>query len=114
MSFPTDQSGISLISFSFLAFTVRFDHPSIDSRSTVNMVFVDTKTISFYSPPCPIILTQDNPSCTIPIVVTQNNNELARIDFMYQSSMFHLMNFNRLYLYSSVFLRSSGLLSQLS
>ena len=72
--------------FSPLAFTVRFDHPTVDPRSTLNMVFVDTKTISFYSPPCPIQLTRDNPSCTIPIVVTQNNSELARINFIYQSS----------------------------
>jgi hypothetical protein len=72
--------------FIFLAFSVRFDHPSMDQRSTVNMVFVDTKTISFYSPPCPVLLTRENPSYSVPIVVTQNNNELARIDFIYQSS----------------------------
>lgn len=69
----------------FLAFTVRFDHPLMGQRSTLNLVFVDTKTISFYTPQCPVTLTKENPSCTIPIVVTQNDVELARIDFVYQA-----------------------------
>jgi hypothetical protein len=49
------------------------------------MVFVDTKTISFYTPPCPVLLTRDNPSISIPIVVTQNGTEIGRIDFIYQA-----------------------------
>jgi hypothetical protein len=49
------------------------------------MVFVDTKTISFYTPRCPVPLTRDNPSITIPIVVTQNDTEIARINFVYQA-----------------------------
>ncbi|CAM4842287.1 unnamed protein product [Rotaria magnacalcarata] len=65
--------------------TVCFEHPSINSRSTVNLEFVDTKTILFYSPPCPFTLTIDNPTVSIPIVVTQNNLVIAHVDFIYQS-----------------------------
>jgi hypothetical protein len=49
------------------------------------MNFVDTKTISFYTPPCPVPLTRHNPSLSIPIVVTQNGVEIARIPFIYQA-----------------------------
>ncbi len=69
----------------FLAFTVRFGHPSIDPRSTLNMAFVDSKTIVFHTPPCPVLLTRENPSVSIPIIVTQNEIEIARVDFIYQS-----------------------------
>ncbi|CAF0725571.1 unnamed protein product [Rotaria sp. Silwood1] len=68
------------------SFTVRFVHPLIDSRSCTNLEFLDTKTILFYTPACPVPLTRDNPTISIPIVVTQNNLEIARVDFVYQSS----------------------------
>jgi hypothetical protein len=69
----------------FIAFTVRFVHPSIDQRVAVNLEFVDAKTISFYTPRCPVILTRENPTLYIPIVVTQGDVEIARVDFIYQS-----------------------------
>ncbi|CAF2375946.1 unnamed protein product [Rotaria sp. Silwood2] len=68
------------------SFFVRFVHPFIDPKSTINFEFLDTKTILFHTPPCPIPLTRDNPSVSIPIVVTQNDLEIARVNFVYQSS----------------------------
>jgi len=69
----------------FLAFEVRFVHPSIGQSSTVNLEFVDAKTMSFNTPPCPVTLTRENPTISIPIVVTQGDTEIARVDFIYQS-----------------------------
>jgi hypothetical protein len=71
--------------FYFLAFTVRFVHPRIDPTCIVPLDFVDAKTISFYTPPCPVQLTKDNPTVSIPIVVIQSDIEVARVDFVYQS-----------------------------
>lgn len=52
----------------------------------MDIAFVDNKTISLFTPPCPVLLTRENPTISIPIVVTQSDVELARIDFVYQSS----------------------------
>ncbi|CAF3772748.1 unnamed protein product [Rotaria socialis] len=65
--------------------TVCFEHPSINSRCNVSLEFLDTRTILFYSPPCPLMLTIDNPTVSIPIVVTQNSAVIAHVDFIYQS-----------------------------
>lgn len=50
------------------------------------MAFVGIKTISLFTPPCPVVLTRENPTFTVPIVATEGDVELARIDFVYQSS----------------------------
>jgi hypothetical protein len=49
------------------------------------MEFVDVKTISFYTPQCPVPLTKENPTVSVPIVVTQGDLEVARVDFVYQT-----------------------------
>ncbi|CAF1060927.1 unnamed protein product [Rotaria sordida] len=68
------------------SFTVRFVHPLINPTSSISLEFLDTKTILFYTPPCPVPLTRNNPSISIPIVVTQNGLEIARVNFVYRSS----------------------------
>ena len=49
------------------------------------MDFVDAKTISFYTPRCPVPLTKENPTVSVPLVVTQGDQEVARVNFVYQS-----------------------------
>ena len=56
----------------FLAITVRFEYSQMNLPSFIVMPqFVDTKTISFVTPPCPVPLTRNNPKITIPIVVSE-------------------------------------------
>jgi len=50
----------------------------------ISIDFVDTKTISFVTPPCPVEVN-GNQKLEIPIVVIQGNEEIARINFLYQS-----------------------------
>ena len=42
------------------------------------------KTIAFTTPPCPIQCI-GNQSIEIPIVVSQSDKEIARVNFLYQS-----------------------------
>jgi hypothetical protein len=47
----------------------------------IKVSFVDSKTIFFQTPPCPILLAEENIS--VPIVVTQNDLVIAQINFVY-------------------------------
>ncbi|CAF2380013.1 unnamed protein product [Rotaria sp. Silwood2] len=63
---------------------VCFECPSSNEKSWVHFEFVDMKTIAFTTPPCP---TQDigNQNIEIPIVISQSGEEIARVNFLYQS-----------------------------
>jgi len=50
----------------------------------IQVDFVDTKTIAFLTPPCPIQAI-GNQRMYVPIVVLQGNEEIARVNFLYQS-----------------------------
>ena len=47
----------------------------------IKVSFVDSKTIFFQTPPCPMLAAEQN--LTVPLVVTQNDLIIARIDFVY-------------------------------
>jgi hypothetical protein len=47
----------------------------------IKVSFVDSKTIFFQAPPCPILLAEQDLS--VPIIVTQNDLVIARINFLY-------------------------------
>ncbi|CAF4424802.1 unnamed protein product, partial [Adineta steineri] len=67
------------------AFTVHFYYPCIEQSDTVGHEFVDAKTISFFTPPCRVPVTRDNPTILVRIVVCQNETEIVRVDFTYQA-----------------------------
>jgi hypothetical protein len=67
-----------------LEYQVRFDHPSMTQIDQIRKESVDRKTISITTPPCPIPTT-GNQTIEIPIVVTQSGEEIARVNFTYQS-----------------------------
>ncbi|CAF1500034.1 unnamed protein product [Rotaria sordida] len=63
---------------------IYFECPSSNKKDLIHFEFVDMKTIAFTTPPCPI-QANGNQSIEIPIVVHQNDNEIARVNFLYQS-----------------------------
>jgi hypothetical protein len=56
----------------------------MNNTEEIQIDFVDTKTIAFITPPCPVKAIE-NQKLEIPIVVIQGNEEIARINFLYQS-----------------------------
>jgi hypothetical protein len=67
-----------------LAFRVILEHSSIENIENIQVNLVDTRTISFFTPPCPIPST-GHQSIEISFVVLQGNEEIARVNFLYQS-----------------------------
>ncbi|CAF0971435.1 unnamed protein product [Rotaria sordida] len=63
---------------------VYFEGSSSNEKSQINIEFVDMKTIAFTTPPCPI-QAFGNQNIEIPIVVSQSGEEIARVNFLYQS-----------------------------
>ncbi|CAF1232273.1 unnamed protein product [Rotaria sordida] len=63
---------------------IYFECPSSNKKDLIHFEFVDMKTIAFTTPPCPI-QANGNQSIEIPIVIHQNDNEIARVNFLYQS-----------------------------
>ncbi|CAF3726030.1 unnamed protein product [Rotaria sordida] len=63
---------------------VYFGCSSLNKKRRIHFEFVDMKTITFTTPPCPIQST-GNQSIEIPIVVSQSDVEIARVNFLYQS-----------------------------
>ena len=70
---------------SLLAFTVRFEHPLFGSVTLIPLEFVDSKTLSFVSPPCPAPLSAEQPTIEVSIVVVQSDVEIVRVSFLYHS-----------------------------
>jgi hypothetical protein len=64
-----------------LVFNIYFDYGLMGRLSDIKVSFVDSKTIFFQTPPCPILLAEENIS--VPIVVTQNDLVIAQINFVY-------------------------------
>jgi hypothetical protein len=67
-----------------LACKVIFEYSLMDQIEAIPVEFVDTKTISFQTPSCPI-QTTGNQRIQVPIVVIQGSEEIARVNFLYQS-----------------------------
>ncbi len=67
-----------------LACKIIFEHPLMNNMDEISIDFVDTKTISFVTPPCPVEVI-GNQKLQIPIVVIQGNEEIARVNFLYES-----------------------------
>jgi hypothetical protein len=59
---------------------------------SIAIVSVDTKTIAFRTPPCPIQPTSTHP-IVIPLVITQNDEEIGRVEFLYQSCKYLVLGF---------------------
>lgn len=53
--------------------------------SSTDVEFLDTRTILLYTPPCPIPLTAEKPTISIPISIIQKQKEIARVDFIYET-----------------------------
>ena len=70
---------------SLLAFTVRFEHLRFGSFTLTPLEFVDSKTLSFVTPPCPVALSTEQPTVEVSIVVVQSDVELVRVIFLYHS-----------------------------
>jgi hypothetical protein len=49
--------------------------------SDINVSFIDSKTIFFQTPPCPILVAEQN--LKVPIIITQNDLLIACIEFIY-------------------------------
>jgi hypothetical protein len=62
-------------------FNIYFDYGSMGQWNDIKISFVDTKTIFFVTPPCPMLVAEQN--LTVPLIVTQNDLIIARIDFVY-------------------------------
>ncbi|CAF2823875.1 unnamed protein product [Rotaria sp. Silwood2] len=67
-------------------YQVYFECSSSNNKSQIQFEFVDMKTIAFKTPPCPI-QTMGNENTEISIVVNESGEEIARVNFMYQSSL---------------------------
>ncbi|CAF3473574.1 unnamed protein product [Rotaria sp. Silwood1] len=63
---------------------VHFENLSSNIKIPIPFKFVDMKTIAFKTPPCPVQAT-GNERIEIPLVVSQSGEEIARINFLYQS-----------------------------
>jgi len=49
--------------------------------SDINVSFVDSKSIFFQTPPCSMLAAERN--LTVPIIITQNDLIIGRVDFVY-------------------------------
>jgi len=74
----------SILNSFLLVCKVIFEHPLMNQHDEIQIEFVDTKTIVFVTPPCPI-QANGHQRIYIPIVVTQSGEEIARVNFLYQS-----------------------------
>ncbi|CAF0946284.1 unnamed protein product [Rotaria sp. Silwood1] len=66
-------------------FNIYFDYGSMGRLGDIKVTFVDSKTIFFQTPPCQMLIAEQN--FTVPIIVTQNDLVIARIDFIYLTPM---------------------------
>ncbi len=64
-----------------LVFNIYFDYGSMGRLDDIKVSFVDSKTIFFQTPPCSLLAAEQN--VAIPIIVTQNDLVIARINFVY-------------------------------
>lgn len=63
---------------------MHFLNPSTNESELVATKFVDSKTITFRSPPCPMP-ANSNQTMNFLIVVNQGDEEIARANFCYES-----------------------------
>ncbi|CAF5141350.1 unnamed protein product, partial [Rotaria sp. Silwood1] len=56
---------------------------SSNIKSQIPFEFVDMKTIAFTTPPCPIQAI-GNQNIELPLVVSQKDEEIARLNFVYE------------------------------
>lgn len=63
---------------------VHFEDLATNSIIPVHSTCDDTKALSFWTPRCPRELLV-NETLSVPVVVTQNDQEMARVDFLYRS-----------------------------
>ncbi|CAF3426385.1 unnamed protein product [Rotaria sp. Silwood1] len=66
-------------------FNIYFDYGSMGRLGDIKVTFVDSKTIFFQTPPCQMLIAEQN--FTVPIIVTQNDLVIAHIDFIYLTPM---------------------------
>lgn len=78
----------SLFCFSLLAPIVRFDHDLVGLDQVIPHSFVDKNTFIFKTPPCPIPIPEGSKSFTIPIVIIQSRQVIARVNFTYEKCKF--------------------------
>jgi hypothetical protein len=69
------------VTVKILVFNIYFDYGSMGQLNDIRISFVDSKTICFQTPPCPMLVAEQN--LTVPLIVTQNDLIIARIDFVY-------------------------------
>ncbi|CAF0859968.1 unnamed protein product [Adineta steineri] len=67
---------------------IYFEYPSLQRQEPVSFRFVDSKTITFTTPSC-LIEVNENHKIEVPIVVRQNNQEVARVNFCYEPSTYN-------------------------
>ena len=68
-----------------LACRIIFEHSSAENVDEIVPDFVDTRTISFLTPRCPVPAMSQQ-IVEVPLIVVQGNEEIARVNFLYQSS----------------------------
>ncbi|CAF3920202.1 unnamed protein product [Rotaria sordida] len=66
-------------------FSIFFDYGSMGKIAAIKLTFVDSKTIFFQTPPCPMLMAERN--LTVQIIVIQNDLIIACIDFIYLTPM---------------------------
>ena len=64
-----------------LVFKIYFDYGSMGKFDDIIISFVDSKTIFFRTPPC--LMLEAERDLMIPIIVTQTDIVIARVDFVY-------------------------------
>jgi hypothetical protein len=70
--------------FFFLACEIYFEYYFPEQRQLIEIEYVDSKTVAFTTPACPM-QANGNQRIEIPITVHQNGEEIGRINFVYQS-----------------------------
>lgn len=72
---------IGFYSLFFLAYHIDFDFGEAGVQTVNDIIVVDTKTLLFVTPACPMLPGDEN--AKVSIIITENNFALNPIDFCY-------------------------------
>lgn len=64
-----------------LVFSIYFDYGAMGKSSDFKVLLVDSRTIFFRTPACPLLAVSQN--LIVPIVVIQNDVVIAKVDYIY-------------------------------
>ena len=86
----------------FLVYTIRMEHEQLPPTASIPHQFIEKKTISLVTPPCPFGDSNESNTTEVAIVVSQGDAEIARMSFTYiaRELVVHF-RFTRLFFFST-------------